>query len=61
MTSNNYTLTQLSQEILRFKHLVNLFPDNCQSSKDSIEKLEEELDRRLADELTCRAFESLNS
>jgi hypothetical protein len=65
MTSNKSTFTlhtevQLAQEIRRFKHLVNLFPDDCQSSKDSIVKLEEELDRRLT-ELTCKAFESLNS
>jgi len=58
-TYSLHTEVQLAQEIRRYKHLAVMYPDD-QSVTDRIDELEDRLDRRL-EELTCMAFESLNS
>ena len=54
--SNN----QLSNEISRYQHLVNLYPDDCHS-RDKVKKMMEELQERLKTQAYERAYESLNS
>ena len=63
-TANTYDYlnnTQLSNEISRYQHLVNLFPDDCQQSRDTIKGMMAALQERLKNQATERAFESLNS
>ena len=62
-TANTYDYlnnTQLSNEISRYQHLVNLFPDDRQP-REKVKKMMAELQERLKNQATERAYESLNS
>jgi hypothetical protein len=62
-TANTYDYlnnTQLSNEISRYQHLVNLFPDDRQP-REKVKKMMAELQERLKNQAYERAYESLNS
>lgn len=62
-TANTYgylSNTQLCNEISRYQHSVNLYPDDCHS-KDKVKKMMAELQERLKNQAYERAYESLNS
>ena len=62
-TANTYDYlsnTQLSNEISRYQHLVNLYPDDCHP-KNKVKKMMAELQERLKNQAYERAYESLNS
>ena len=62
-TANTYDYlsnTQLSNEISRYQHLVNLYPDDCQP-KGKVKGMMAELQERLKNQAYERAYESLNS
>jgi len=62
-TANTYDYlnnTQLSNEISRYQHLVNLFPDDRQP-REKVKKMMAELQERLKNQAYERSYESLNS